>query len=109
MHLTLVPKRVFNFDAADFDVPIPADVLAASREDAPTADTPFGLEDFRYFLTDAEAGDINPAPDDFWSVALADFAGDRSAGVVPLVTERYARTMIQQVFALWQAARTGRQ
>lgn len=108
MHLSLVPKRTYSFDHADMDLPIPAHVLARSLEDAPRQDTPFGLEDFRYFLSDWETGCVNTYPDDFWCVAFVDFAGDRKAGIVPLVTEHYARTKVLEVFAQWQATRPGR-
>lgn len=106
MHLSLV-QDPFDFTTASFDVPVPPDALVLD-DDAPTAETPYGLESLRYFFTDWEAGAINPAPHDFWGIALADAAGVRTVTVVPLVTARYLEMKVSEVFAQWQAVRSSR-
>ena len=115
MHLTLVPKRTFDFSEADFDVPIPADLPI--DEDAPAPGLPDGLADLRYFFSDWEAGRFEPPYGDpenaFWCVRFAEYFSEEQrqrqhdAGIVPLVSHRLVAPQIHEVFAQWQAARPG--
>ncbi|MGB3834984.1 MAG: hypothetical protein WA975_24310 [Mesorhizobium sp.] len=109
LHLHLVPQDpAFDFSRADFNVPIPVEVLALAAEDAPTAETPPGLEDLRSRLTDREAEIAHGEESWPLRIPLRGLAGNPSASVVPLVTPHYAAAKVREVFAAWQSARSHR-
>jgi len=107
MHLRLVPQRMFSFEP-DFGVLISEAALSTLREDAPTANTPKGLEDLRYVFSDMETNaesaiDTNGGLS--WFVPLMELAGQAPDGTSPLANHLYARTKIAEAFAQWQATR----
>lgn len=102
MHLNLVPKRTFAFEAA-FGIAIPEETLRRAEEDAPTAETPFGLEDLRYRFSDLEEDGAGS-----FHIDLADLKRATRGLVVTLVNHHYASAKIAEVFARWQASNASR-
>ena len=107
MHLSLVPKRTFDFTVFATAIAIPEDTHRATVEDY-VAPAPSGLREFCHVLTAWEEDGAAVSPSEGWALALSDLEEDKALSVVPLVNNHFARSKVAEAFAAWQARRPGR-